>query len=320
MMKNVLFLTLLVFAFSGYLIAAEPELSEHAVKAPERLLMDIQAVGDNRLVTVGERGHILVSDDQGDSWKQIVVPTNALLTRLVFIDETTGWAVGHQQVILKTEDAGDTWQLQYQNENLDQPALFDVWFKNRLDGIAIGAYGLFLKTSDGGKNWEEVYQESLEDYEIGFPHFYSLSFDQNNGLLYLAGELGLLAQSSDYGETWTKLESPYQGSFFNIKVLPNGYALVAGLRGHLFRTTDNGNSWTQIKTNTTSVLQKIVLLPNNKLVIVGADGTLLLSDDFAKNVTLKQRGDRVHLASAVALANLDVLLVGVNGILKADLN
>ena len=224
--------------------------------------------------------------------------------------------LGHQQIILKTEDAGETWKLQYQNDNLDQPALFDIWFKNSKEGFAVGAYGLYLKTSDGGNSWEEVYQESLEDMEIGFPHFYSVSFDNKSGKLYMAGELGMLAVSGDYGETWQKMESPYHGSFFDIRALPNGYLIAAGLRGHLFRSTDQGKSWTEIPTNTISVLQKSILLPNNKILIVGADGTQLISDNFAKSVKLIQRSDRVHLSSAVALPNFDVLLVGVNGVLK----
>jgi len=301
----------------GMIKAAESELNTLAPKAHLRLLMDITAVTEQRIVAVGERGHILVSTDSGENWRQILVPTDALLTRVLFLDDQIGFAVGHNQVIFKTTDAGESWQLQHENDDLEQPALLDIWFKNSKQGIAIGSYGLYLSTEDGGATWEPVNLESLEDPEIGFPHFYSIAFEEKSQKLFMAGELGFLAESDDLGKTWQKLETPYNGSFFNIVALPNGYLVAVGLRGHIFRSTDLAQSWQSIDSGTISGLQRSILLPNNKLLIVGSDGTQLLSNDFAKSVKLFQRSDRVHLAGAMALPSQQVLLVGVNGVLKA---
>ncbi|MCW9000333.1 MAG: YCF48-related protein, partial [Kangiellaceae bacterium] len=204
--KRVSGLIILLASIGSPVIGAEaPETTENqrsveAAKASEKLLMDIKQAANNRLVAVGERGHILVSDDEGSSWRQVIVPTQSLLTPHFFIDEKVGWAVGHKQVILKTEDAGESWSVQYQNDNLDQPALFDIWFRNSRNGIATGAYGLYLKTDDGGATWEEVYQDSLEDMEIGFPHFYSIAHEKKSGKLFMAAELGMLAVSDDLGD------------------------------------------------------------------------------------------------------------------------
>ena len=82
----------------------------HAPLAVESLLLD-GAVAGSRVVVVGERGHILVSTDRGDNWKQAQTPTRALLTAVHMHDERTGWAVGHDAVILRTDDGGDTWRL-----------------------------------------------------------------------------------------------------------------------------------------------------------------------------------------------------------------
>lgn len=319
--KIILVFLFTIFTGGSISVAQANELNVIAVKAPERLLMDIKVVANERLVAVGERGHVILSDNNGESWRQIRVPTEALLTKLFFIDENIGWAVGHQQVILKTEDAGETWELQNINDNLDQPALFDIWFSNSRNGIAVGAYGLFLKTDDSGKTWEEIYQETLEDEEIGFPHFYSIAYEQKSSKLFMAGELGFLSVSNDLGETWEKLESPYQGSFFHMATMPNGYLLIMGLRGHLFRSKDLAQTWEEIETGTISGLQKLLLLPvSNKILIVGADGTQLMSNDYGKTVSLIQRSDRVHLSGGAALPDQQILLVGINGVVKADIN
>ncbi len=296
------------------------EQSIQAAKASKRLLMDIKRVANNRLIAVGERGHILISDNQGDSWKQVQVSTEALLTKLFFIDQKVGWAVGHQQTILKTIDAGSSWRLQNYSHNLDQPALFDIWFKNKNTGFAVGAYGLYLKTSNGGQQWEPVYQEKLEDEEIGFPHFYSITYNSKNNQLFMAGELGFLASSVDEGNSWAKMPSPYDGSFFNITSLPGDQILVMGLRGHLFKSNDQGNNWSEISTGTLSVLQELLLLDDEKYLIVGGDGTQLIGSPDNDKINLVQRPDRSHLASAIQLKNSQILLVGINGVLSAALN
>ncbi|WP_444997985.1 WD40/YVTN/BNR-like repeat-containing protein [Aliikangiella sp. IMCC44359] len=302
------------------LLSAQKEikLNTLAVKASERLLMDIKQVRNERLIAVGERGHILVSDDNGGNWTQKLVPSEALLTKLFFIDDKHGWAVGHQQTIIKTSDAGESWQVQHSSNDLNQPALFDVWFKDPLNGIAVGAYGLYLTTQNGGQTWQTVFQESLEDEEIGFPHFYSLTYEPANQKLLMAGELGFLALSNDFGQTWEKIPSPYHGSFFNIAALPDQSLLIMGLRGHLYRSTDMGKSWSELNTGTISGLQELTMLSDKKLLIVGSDGTLLISKDLGKSFRLVQRADRVHLANAIETQQ-NILLVGIDGVIKTKL-
>ena len=131
-----------------------PGWAEEAVKAPlavESLLLDGAAAG-SRLVVVGERGHILTSTDDGASWTQAEVPTRVLLTALHMHDERTGWAVGHDAVILRTVDGGESWTLAHQAPEEELP-LLDVWFRDERTGFAVGAYGYFLATKDGGETW-----------------------------------------------------------------------------------------------------------------------------------------------------------------------
>ena len=313
---------LIIASLSGvnnFAKANENPQSQPAAKASERLLMDIKALSNGRIITIGERGHLLISDDNGQSWQQKLVPTQALLTKLFFYNDNIGWAVGHQQTILNTSDGGDTWTLQRSSDNLDQPALFDIWFKDMLNGFSVGAYGLYLQTSDGGKTWHEVYQGELEDEEIGFSHFYSISFQPENQVLFLAGELGFMAQSSDLGQSWQKLQSPYHGSFFKILALQDGSLLAMGLRGHLFRSLDSGKNWQTINTGTIAVLQEALVLRDGRILILGTDGAMLLSENGGKSFTLNQRDDRIHLAAALELESQQLLLVGIKGVIKTSI-
>src|SRR6187551_1324135 len=77
--------------------------------ASSSLLLDL-AVAGTRIVAVGERGHVMLSDDQGATWRQAKsVPTRTMLTAVYFADDEYGWAVGHDETILNTMDGGETW-------------------------------------------------------------------------------------------------------------------------------------------------------------------------------------------------------------------
>src|SRR5690606_10281348 len=80
--------------------------------AAQTLLTDVTRAGD-RVVTVGARGHILYSDDEGSTWTQAQVPVSTLITAVDFGDAENGWAVGHGAVILRTRDGGATWVKQF---------------------------------------------------------------------------------------------------------------------------------------------------------------------------------------------------------------
>ena len=88
----------------------------------------------SRLVVVGERGHVLLSDDNGASWAQASVPVRVLLTAVHMRGERTGWAVGHDATILRTRDDGETWTPVHRAPEEELP-LLDVWFRDESVGV-----------------------------------------------------------------------------------------------------------------------------------------------------------------------------------------
>ena len=109
-------------SMSAPLLAVEDVLvtpSVKAVKAKQSLLLDIAKAGE-RLVTVGARGHILYSDDNGGKWHQANVPVSVLLTSVAFPSVREGWAVGHSGVILHSSDSGENWKKQFDGNAANQ--------------------------------------------------------------------------------------------------------------------------------------------------------------------------------------------------------
>lgn len=198
--------------------------------AAETTLLGLARAG-SRLVAVGQRGHILLSDD-GREWRQVPAPVSAMLNRVRFRDERTGWAVGHDATVLLTDDGGQTWTLRHHDPGEGRP-LYDVLPLEEGRVLALGGYGTYLVSADDGATWQ---RRDFPLTELG-QHF-NAAARLADGTLVIAGERGLLARSKDGGETWELLESPYTGSFFGVLPAGNRGALVFGLRGNLYATAD----------------------------------------------------------------------------------
>jgi photosystem II stability/assembly factor-like uncharacterized protein len=314
--------------------------SEYSLKAPlaqHSLLLDAAAVA-NRLVVVGERGHILISEDDGISWTQVLVPTQTTLTAVYFLGSHLGWATGHDAVILRSDDGGRHWRRVYYAPEKETP-LFDIWFRNKRTGLAIGAYGLVLKTSDGGIRWRSVIitnppdlpavttpridavrdlatntisrlSDYLETYDFHLNHI----AESADGRLYIAGEAGNLLRSDDRGETWFSLPSPYHGSFFGVLPLGNDSLLVFGLRGNMYRSEDAGNSWSRVNTGTQKALNDGCVFKDGTVVVVGLGGTLLVSWDNGRTFSLRQLPERTGLSAIVQAAHGAIVVVGEAGV------
>lgn len=294
--------------------AVESGLIRPATPAPlaaTALLLGADRAGD-RLVTVGQYGHILLSDDNGASWRQVPSPADSMLTAVDFVDGTHGWAVGHDSVVLATTDGGESWTLQYADPELEQP-LMDVLFTDRMNGIAVGAYGMFLETSDGGKTWTE--RQILEEDGVGYDFHYNAVRAPAPDLRFIAGEAGTLAVSTDSGATWTLMESPYDGSYFDALALDAQTWLIYGLQGNIFRTEDAGKTWTPIDSGTTAGIMGGADLGDGKVVLVGLRGVVLTSNDGGRSFTLTQRGDRVALSDAISAPDGSLILLGETGAL-----
>lgn len=304
-----------------------------SLKASKTLLLDVEQAG-KRLVAVGSRGHIVYSDDLGESWIQAPAPTRQLLTAVDFVDDRHGWAVGHDSLILHTADAGETWTVQYRDPEIDaadeddegfgflEKPLMDVWFRDARTGFAVGAYGLMLRTDDGGQNWEDV--SYAVDNEDGF-HYNAIGEIKGAGL-FLVGEMGTMYRSADNGDTWETLEDlPYDGSWFGVAGTGETNGVVAwGLRGNVFRSNDFGDSWNQVElTNArgaavSSTLSGGQLNDDGRLILVGVGGVVAISDDNARSFDVTIRPDRVALATGISLPDGGTLLVGQRGAVKAD--
>lgn len=254
--------------------------SPHAASA---VLLDVAYAG-RRIVVVGERGIVLLSDDGGISWRQAEVPVSVSLTKVTFATQRLGWAVGHYGVVLHSSDGGETWQRQLDGRaaaKLDKRAahvadkpFLDVHFTDERNGFAVGAYNLAYRTRDGGRTWEYWSHridnpQSLHLYVVGAA----------GRFLYLAGEQGLFLRSTDGGDTFIRLPTPVKASYFTSAATASGSIVIAGLRGHAERTTDGGDTWTTIDVVDRASFLAAATWRGTRLLLGNQAGELFTSSD-----------------------------------------
>lgn len=330
MQKKFVSIACSVIAMSNAVLATEAYM---APLAEQSLLADIQKINETTLVAVGERGHILINtNNQG--WQQQPVPTNQMLNAVDFVDDQHGWAVGHDAIILATDDGGLHWTVQQNLPDLEKP-LMDVHFFDAQHGIAVGAYGLFYRTQDGGQSWvkelhgevlledDQAYLQELRDEDEQLylqelasvlPHFNRLSAGRE-GRLYMAGEMGLLAFSDDQGRNWQRIDVHYNGSFFDVMQVPNGEVIAAGLRGNIFQLTDG--VWQRIDNPTKSSINSIVAVDADTTVFVGNNGRILTLTQG--KLSTFQTEDGKAIINALASPN-GLIAVTESGIKQLPLN
>lgn len=278
-------------------------LKRPAVEArqPQRAVLIGAAQAGDRIVAVGERGLVLLSDDNGASWKQSPTPVSVTLTGIRFSDAHNGVAIGHAGVVLVTNDAGATWavaldgrraaELAVQAANAipdedenkaalvadaerlvadgpDKPFLDVLVEDQRI--VVVGAYGLAFASVDGGRTWAS-WMPRLDNPR----GMYLYAIRKRGDTLIIAGEQGLLLRSADDGTTFEALASPYEGSWFTAEFGHDAEIVLAGLRGNVFRSPDDGANWQRVEGANGASVSSSVRLADGSLLFGSQSGRLL---------------------------------------------
>jgi photosystem II stability/assembly factor-like uncharacterized protein len=302
---------LLTLCAASRLFAAPADRSEPAPLAAKSLLLDITKAGEN-FVAVGDRGHVLISSDDGKTWSQSVTPTRAMLTCVSFSDAQHGWAAGHDGVILATADGGITWSRQDDGNDIETVYL-DLLFLDAQHGFLVGAYGKFLETTNGGKTWAP---RKISDDDV---HFNRLSHD-GDAAFYLAGESGTVLISHDRGRSWMRSPLEYEGSLYGVRPLSGGLLVAYGLRGRIFVSTDDGASWEPRDADIKVLIMAGTRLRDGAVVLAGQGGNFFVSRDACRSFHHWKRDDFGTSVADLAVAHDGALItVGEAGAVRLNL-
>ncbi|MGF6415045.1 WD40/YVTN/BNR-like repeat-containing protein [Paraburkholderia sp. MM5482-R1] len=286
-----------VWALPPGAIAEWAAMPAHAWAAPSHMMLLDATRAGKRIVAVGEHGVIVISDDEGTTWRQAKgVAVSATLSAVTFTDAQHGWAVGQWGVILATGDGGETWQKQRMDLSVDQP-LFSVLFTSERDGVAVGLWSLMLATHDGGKTWTKVTVPKPPGGTRADRNLYHI-FADSKGALYIDSEQGMVLKSTDGGANWSYQATGGKGTLWTGVALPDGRIVVGGLLGSLYQSSDGGATWAALNAGTKSSITDLVATRNG-LMGVGLDGLVFRQREGSTSFEVHQRDDRATLTVAL---------------------
>lgn len=313
-------------------------------RAATSVMLAIARAG-TRIVAAGERGIIVWSDDNGRHWQQATVPVSVSLTSVSFADNMHGWATGHSGVVLRTDDGGRHWRRQLDGvqaarllqeaahqglpgagsdpaqalanatrlvaEGPSKPFL-DVHAFDAKHALIVGAFGLVFVTHDAGETWVPVLDRI--DNPQG-KHLYAVRADGEGYVL--VGEQGAVFRSTDGGEHFTAVATPYNGTYFGAIATPDGTLVVYGLRGNAYWRQGHNTNWHRSPiTGATASITAGLRLSTGALVLLDDSGRLLASRDGGRSFSVTGVPPEAPYTGVVEAADGALVVSGMRGLAR----
>jgi photosystem II stability/assembly factor-like uncharacterized protein len=183
---------------------------------------------------VGIYGEMYKTTDGGINWEKKFdrVPFYTA-NSCFFLKPETGFIGTDGGEILRTTNAGDDWQIIYDNDSFK---FWDIFFLTDSLGWASGYPSVILRTTDGGNSWTRTY--NYFNYYINSIRFTSDSIGW--ACNYMSGEI---LYSNDGGLNWIKKTLPINKLFTKIFFSSIDTAYLIGEEGNILKTTNGGETW-----------------------------------------------------------------------------
>jgi photosystem II stability/assembly factor-like uncharacterized protein len=355
----------IVFALVLSGIAASPVfqdvLDTPALESPLAIknLFNGVAVAGKRLICVGQRGHIVYSDDQGKKWTQANVPVSSDLVAVSFPSPQNGWAVGHDGIVLHSSNGGSSWTKQF-----DGRAAAQVMATHHKGWKNCASCHDKIKTPQGAPlGTEGALMADVKSFTEQGPDkpFLDVWFE-NDTTGFIIGAYNLIFRTADGGKTWEpwfdRTENSKRFHLYSIRPVgqelyisgeqglilkldqktgrftaqktpyngsffgvtgKSGAVVAFGLRGNVFRSANGGAAWQKIETGVQAGLTGATVTQDGKIVIVSQNGDVLISADDGASFKPVKMDQSIY-ATAVASIDKDSLLIaGIRGVLVKSL-
>jgi photosystem II stability/assembly factor-like uncharacterized protein len=299
-----------------------------ASDVPTRANLNAVATVGDLAWAVGQDGTIIHSADGGQTWTvQRSDPWRPLgddeefnprqgmpLLDVLMLDAQRGIAIGAYSLLLRTEDGGQTWtELSINGGGAVAEEAIAQADEAAVDPSADPASDA---AATGDDNWT-FDQSDLELEEESDPHLNAIA-RTGDGSLFIVAERGAAYRSRDDGQTWERLQLPYEGSMFGVIGYEGQRVLAFGMRGNAFESNDLGANWTTVDTGTQLSLMGGTALPDGGAALVGANGVVVVRANASAPLTLHTFETKAQetpvLAGVLAQSASQLVVSGEKGV------
>jgi photosystem II stability/assembly factor-like uncharacterized protein len=287
--------------------------------ANKSIITSISSYQD-KVIAVGERGHVLTWSDTSN-WQQQNVPVSVTLTGITTLNDDTRFVVGHDGVILKSEPKSDIWTKVFDGNELTKLKIIYIGkkivaFQERLEELTDEdeIADLQFKIEDLEFNLEDAQIE----LDVG-PNKPLLGITvSDNNQLFAVGAYGTFLTSVDLGVTWQlidgQIENPSQYHLNSIVTADNGFMYIVGENGLGFTSKNNGQTWQTMDMPYDGSLFGVAT-KQDSLLAFGLQGNFMVSNDNGESWEASNIGSSASLLGGVIADDMTASLVGHAGII-----
>lgn len=293
-------------------------------KAHQSLLLDV-VFADSRLVAVGERGHIIISDDQGFNWYQAKqVPVISTLTSVYFADANNGWAVGHDGVVLHSRDGGMNWVKQFDGFRANEMVLAQAkatkanYEKELNKAKVMGGASRLSKAEEQLENATYALEDAEIDYEEKSTKPLLDVWFKSASEGFVIGAYGMIFKTTDGGQTWSdwssNVDNPDRFHLNSISNIGGGRLMIVGEAGLMLRSYDDGAKWEKTFSPYEGSFFGVSNLSNQDVQLAyGLRGNIARTDNFGSSWRLVDSGTQQSLIGATDRYGRILYVVGNGG-------
>ncbi|NUN10531.1 MAG: T9SS type A sorting domain-containing protein [Ignavibacteriaceae bacterium] len=185
------------------------------------------------IFAAGEFGTMLASEDNGSNWLYRSAGSRVRFNKIIFVDANHGWIIGGRGLVLRTTDAGETWNASPTGVAAE---LYDIHaYKDPLTSEIklwiVGAHGTSLISTDTGQTFTPGPFNSITSYDLKFIHI-------SKHTSRAGGVGGALFYSADkYGSSpWKRVSGiPATRTFNSYAPLSTRAGILVGDSGYIQR-------------------------------------------------------------------------------------
>jgi photosystem II stability/assembly factor-like uncharacterized protein len=178
--------------------------------------------------------NMLHSTDGGSTWAEVILGQRGRLLQMSFPSDETGFVISEYAELLKTTNAGETWDII--NLPFDTVFMNDFEFLDENIGFMCDYPNTLYKSMDGGYTWQTFPVDTLSS-------LVAMDFiSPREG--WVVGWDGICGHTLDGGLTWS-FETLETGGLRDVKFIDHQTGFITS-QFKIFRTSDGGNTWQQL--------------------------------------------------------------------------
>ena len=272
------------------------------------------AMAGKRIICVGQLGQIVTTDDSGKSWSQAGVPVSSDLLAVHFPTPQKGWAVGHDGVVLHSEDSGSTWTKQFDGRAAAQVMESHYMGTKTCTGCHVAPELPKIGTPE--KHDAVGLMEEIKKFTDQGPDkpFLDVWFEnENTG--YIVGAFSLIFRTNNGGKSWVplydRIDNPKRYHLYSIRPVGKDLFITAE-QGVIFKLDQKTGRFNAIKTSYNGTFFGITG-KQGAVVAFGMRGNAFRSSDDGATWNKIETGAPSGLVSGTITAEGQVVLVSQGG-------